>query len=502
MRRRFATLPDNHSFPFLLKACGRLSLSQKGQELHSLTLKLALESDVFVQNALVSTYSLCGLLQTARRVFDKVPASVRDVVSWNSMISGYLQRDCCWEALKVFVEMLADGSMRPDGVTFVSALTACGRIGFLDLGLKIHGLLARSAFLLDVVLGSSLVDMYAKCGQIENARKVFDRIPDKNVVCWTSLIGGYAHSHLFKEAIELFREMQVHGVKADAATVACVASACGHSGALDQGRWVHTHCERSGIHINLSTKNALIDMYSKCGDVERALQIFHELTERDVFSWTAMITGLAMNGQSDKALKLFSQMDMSGDVRPNEVTFLGVLSACCHGGFVDEGFHYFNDMTQSYKLTPRIEHYGCMVDLLGRANLLAEAGKFIRAMTIEADVVIWRSLLFACTCHGSIELAELSAERIEELEPRRCGGRVLLSNIYASASRWSDVNKMRKGMALQRIQKLPGCSFIEIDGVVHEFFVADGSHCQIKSIYETIIGINKVIQAEVFDPYI
>ena len=510
MRRRFKLLPDHHSFPFLLKACARLSLFQKGQELHSLTFKLGLQHNVFVQNALVSMYSFCGngaaFLHTARQVFDEIPLSVHDVVSWNSMISGYLLGHCYWDALKVFAEMLNMSVTdtirpRPDNVTLLSALTACGRIGFLDLGREIHGLLTRNAFVLDVVLGSSLVDMYAKCGQMEYARKVFDTIPHKNVVCWTCLIASYAHSHLFKESIELFREMQANGVTADAATIACVISSCGHSGALDQGRWVHTLCERTGIHFNLSVNNALIDMYSKCGDIQRALQIFHTLTlaERDVFSWTAMITGLAMNGLSDEALKLFSQMETSSVVKPNEVTYLGVLSACSHAGLVDKGFYYFNHMTQSYNLKPRIEHYGCMVDLLGRANLLAEAEKFIRAMPIEPDVVIWRSLLFACTSHGNIELAEFSAKRIEKLEPRRCGARVLLSNVYASASRWSDVNNMRKGMALRRIQKLPGCSFIEIDGVVHEFFVADDSHCQMDSIYEMIIKINRVIQVEGFE---
>ncbi|XP_075647006.1 pentatricopeptide repeat-containing protein At1g08070, chloroplastic-like [Castanea sativa] len=505
MRCLFGLFLDRHSFPFLFKACARLSLSHKGQEVHSLTFKLGLQHDVFIQNALLSMYSFCGLLHSSRQVFDEIPLSVRDVVSWNSMVFGYIQGRCYWDALKMFDEMLkCDVNARPDEVTFINALTACARIGFLDMGRKIHVLLVQNEFVLDVILGSSLVDMYAKCGQMEHARKVFDTILDKNVVCWTCLIAGYAHSHLFKESIELFREMQARGVTADAATIACVISSCGHSGALDQGRWAHTHCERSGIHFNLSVKNALIDMCSKCGDIQRALKIFHalNLTERDVFSWTAMITGLAMNGLSEEALSLFSQMEMSGGiVRPNEVTFLGVLSACCHAGLVDKGFHYFNHMTQSYNLKPRIEHYGCMVDLLGHSNLLAEAERFISAMPIQPDV-IWRSLLFASGSHGNIELAEFPAKRIEELEPKKCGARVLLSNVYASAWRWSDVKNMRKSMALRSIQKLPGCSFIEIDGVVHEFFVADDLHCQIYSIYETIIQINEVIQAEGFDPEI
>nr|XP_048334022.1 pentatricopeptide repeat-containing protein At1g08070, chloroplastic-like [Ziziphus jujuba var. spinosa] len=500
MRRRDSPLfPDNYSFPFLLKACGRCLFPQKGQELHCLSFKLGFELDVFVQNGLVSMYSLCGLMEEARRVFNLLPVFVRDVVSWNSVLSGYLQCERNEEALKVFVEMMEDGSVRPDQVTFVGVLTACARIGFLDLGRKIHGLVLGSGLLLDVFLGSSLIDMYAKCGKMEDARKVFDGISERNVVCWTSMIVGYAQSDSFKEAIELFREMQLRGVEADAATVASVISACGNLGALSHGRWVHSYSERWGALMTLSVKNSLIDMYSKCGDMERALQIFSELTNRDVISWTAMITGLAMNGESSRALHLFSQMAKSRDAMPNEVTFLGVLLACTHGGFVELGFVYFNAMSQSYKLTPRIEHYGCMVDLLGRANLLTEAEKFIREMPIQPDTVIWRSLLFACKTHQNMELAEFAAKKIEELEPRRSGMHILLSNIYASASRWKDVNKLRRDMALQGTQKQPGCSFIELEGLVHEFFAADCSHCQIDSIYKTVDGINKVIRFETLD---
>ncbi|CAN6713463.1 unnamed protein product [Malus baccata var. baccata] len=497
VRRRFPhLLPDNYSFPFLFKACGRLSLPHKGQELHCLAMALGLETDVFVQNGLVSMYSACGMLHCARKVFDLLPVSVRDVVSWNSIVSGYVQSNRNWDALQMFDEMLA--FTRPDNVTLVSALTACGKMGCLHLGRQIHGLVLASGFALDVFLGSSLIDMYAKCGRMDDARKVFDRIRNKNVVCWTSMIAGYTQSRLFKDAIELFREMQLDGVEADAAMVACVISACGRSGALGHGRWVHTYCERIGFYTNISVKNALIDMYSKCGDIKRALEIFHDMSNRDVFTWTAMITGLAMNGDSVGALEVFSQMEAS-DVRPNEVSLLGILSACSHGGFVDKGFHYFRAMTGIYNLTPRIEHYGCMVDLLGRANLLNEAEKFIGAMPIQPDVVIWRSLLFACRTYGNIALAEFVAKKIEELEPRKFESRVLLSNLYASASRWHEVSTMRKGTALQGSQKQPGCSLIEVDGLVHEFIVADCSHCQIDSIYETLRGMNKVIRSERFD---
>ncbi|KAL7181201.1 hypothetical protein ACSBR1_040136 [Camellia fascicularis] len=499
MRRSNRVIPDKYTFPFVLKACGRLGLIEKGLEIHCLSAKLGLEFDVFVQNALISMYFQCGFVEFGRMVFDMVPGLVRDVVTWNSVISGYVQSDCCANALKVFGELLDDCAVRPNEVTVVSALTACGRNGFLDLGTKVHGFSVVSGFDLDVFLGSSLVDMYAKCGQLEDARKVFDRIPNRNIVCWTSMIAGYVQSDLYKDAIDLFREMQVVGVRVDSPTIACVISACGHLGALHQGRWVHGYCERNHIEMNLPVKNALIDMYSKCGDIEKAVEIFHGITEKDVFSWTAMISGLAMNGQSDKALHFFSQMEMSNDVRPNEVTFLGVLSACSHSGFVDKGFYYFEAMTRCYGLTPWLEHYGCMVDLLGRANLLVEAVKFIKSLPIRSDVVIWRSLLFACRSHGNVELAEFAANKIEELEPRKCGARVLLSNVYASASRWSDVKRVRKNMFVHGTQKQPGCSLVEVKGLVSEFFVADSSHTQIDNISETIFGINKILQSDSFD---
>eukprot|EP00257_Ricinus_communis_P019729 XP_015578801.1 pentatricopeptide repeat-containing protein At1g08070, chloroplastic [Ricinus communis] len=494
-----ATLPDNYSFPFIFKACGRLLLLNKGQELHALSLKLGFECDVFIQNALVSMYSFCGQVEIARDVFDMVPVLIRDVVSWNSMISGYLQCERNGDALKVFGELLNDNFVRFDEVTLVNALTACGRTGFVNLGKKIHALIVVNGFVLDVILGSCLIDMYAKCAQMDNAREVFDKIPVRNLVCWTSLIVGYARLNMYKEGLELFRELQIAGVIADAALVACVVSACGHMGALAQGRWVHTYCERNGIDMNLSVRNALIDMYSKCGDIEKAHQIFNGMVKKDLFSWTAMISGFAMNGYSDEALELFAQVETCNDVKPNEVTFLGVLSACSHGGFVDKGFQYFKAMSQIYHITPRIEHYGCMVDLLGRSNLLNEAEKFIRAMPIQPDVVIWRSLLFACRCHDNIELAELASNEIEELEPRRLEARVLLSQVYASASRWSDAKKVRKFMPRQKLQKQPGCSFVEVNGNVQEFFSEEKSYGQMDIVYETNVQIHKVFRSEGFD---
>ncbi|KAM7272987.1 hypothetical protein ACFE04_027651 [Oxalis oulophora] len=491
-------LGDNYTYPFVFKACGRVGVLDKGQEVHCLTIKLGFEDDVFVQNSLVSMYCLCRKVAIARKVFDFIHVLVRDVVSWNSMISGYMQSGFSFDALKVFVEMLHDSYVRFNEVTLVSVLSGCGNLGFLKLGKNVHVLIIKAEFDMDAVLGSSLIDMYAKCGSMKDAEKIFEKVLDRNVVCWTSMIVGYTRLHLFKDAIELFRQMQLSGVVADAMLVASVISVCGNLGTLDQGRWVHSYCERYNIDMNLSVKNALIDMYSKCGDIDKAQEIFDGLSKGDVVTWTTMISGLAINGKSDEALSLFEKMENSSHVKPNEVTFLGVLSTCCHGGIVDKGFRYFRSMTENYNLIPRIEHYGCLVDLLGRANLLDEAQNFIRDMLVQPDVVIWRSLLFACRNHGNISLAEFAANKINELEPNGPGEHVLLSNTYASVSRWRDVDRIRKGAGVRKVPKQPGCSFVEINGIVHEFLAADDSHSQSHEIYETIFGINEVMKFDDF----
>ncbi|WOL03888.1 hypothetical protein Cni_G12608 [Canna indica] len=489
---------DNYSFTAVLKAVATLALPQKGEKIHSLSVKLGLEHDTFVLNSLIRVYFVCGFDAAARRVFDSAPDSSRDVVSWNSLISGYSQKGMRREALLVFGDMVRK-SIAMDMITPVSALIACGRIGGIGPGRKIHALVVTYGFDLNCYLGSSLVNMYAMCGRAEDARKLFDRIPERNVVCWTSMISGYTQSGQFRESIELFREMQMEGIRADDPTIASVVSSCAQLGALAQGRYVHKYCDVNNIGKLLSVKNALIDMYSKCGDIQRAFQIFQALTQRDVISWTSMISGLAMNGYSQEALDLFSKMELSGEVVPNEIVFLGVLTACSHGGLVGEGYHYFNRMIDAYGLMPQIEHYGCIVDLLGRASLLEDAYKFIKEMAIEPDVVIWRSLLFACRAKGNIELAEYAAARILELEPRKFGGHVLLSNVYAVSSRWTDVNRVRGVMSHSNIQKLPGCSFIELNGVVHEFLATDRSHHQSDNIYELLSVINRHLVSESYD---
>uniref|UniRef100_A0A0E0EZD5 HORMA domain-containing protein n=2 Tax=Oryza meridionalis TaxID=40149 RepID=A0A0E0EZD5_9ORYZ len=496
--RCFASMTlDNYSLNIAISAAARLPSVVVGSQFHVLSLKLSLASDTFVLNALINMYSSCNYPASARLVLDSAPQGASDVVSWNTIIAGYIRGGMPNKALQSFHQM-AKEQVRLDEVTLLNVLVACARTGAMKVGRLCHALVVLNGFEINCYIGSSLVSMYAKCGMVEEARRVFNRMPERNVVCWTSMIAGCTQSGRFKEAVDLFRDMQIAGVKADDATIATVVSSCGQMGALDLGRYLHAYCDGHGLGKELSVKNSLIDMYSKCGDVNKAYQIFRGLTKRDVFTWTVMIMGFAMNGLCVEALDLFAQMEGEDKVMPNEVIFLGVLTACSHGGLVEQGYHHFHRMSKVYNLVPRIEHYGCMVDLLGRAKLLAEAEQFIKDMPVTPDVVVWRSLLFACRASGQVRLAEYAAERIEQLEPKRCGGHVLLSNVYATTSRWVDVNNVRTGMDNSRTSKKPGCSFIEVDGCIHEFFAGDESHFETEAMNNTLFGINELLVAESF----
>jgi pentatricopeptide repeat protein len=451
---------DNYSLCAALSTAARLPSVVAGAQLHALSEKLGLGSDTFVLNNLINMYSTCSYPSAARSVLDSAPQGASDTVSWNTIIAGYVRGGLPNKALQAFSQM-TKGQVRLDDVTLLNALVACAKTCSMEVGKLCHALLVINGFEVNCYMGSSLISMYAKCGLVEDARMVFDQMPERNVVCWTSMISGYTQLGKSKEAVKLFRDMQIAGMKPDDAAIATVVSSCGQMGALDLGRYVHAYCDVHGLGKDMSAKNSLIDMYSKCGDIKKAYEIFRGLVKRDEFSWTVMIMGFAVNGLSGEALDLFAQMEEEGEVMPTEITFLGVLTSCSHQGLVEQGYHHFHRMSKIYSIAPKIEHYGCMVDLLGRAKLFAEAQQFIEDMPIAPDVVIWRSLLFACRACGEVGIAEYVAERIQELEPNMCGENVLLSNVYATASRWVDASKLRSRMHSRRVTKRPGCSFIE-----------------------------------------
>eukprot|EP01018_Ginkgo_biloba_P029665 Gb_20774 [translate_table: standard] len=488
--------PDEYTFPFVLKACAGLSALEEGKKIHHNIVRSGFRVDIFVATALIDMYAKCGSIDDARKVFDKM--STRDVVSWSAMIAGYAHNGRASEALTLFHQMQLE-DMKPNSVTFACVLPACAQLGAMQQGKLIHDYIIRSGFESDVIVGTALIDMYAKCGSLEIARKLFDKMSERNVVSWSAMIAGYAQNGHANEALKLFDQMQLLGVKPDSVTMVSVLQACAHLGALQQGKWIHDYIIRNHFEADVSVGTALIDMYAKCGSVEVARQCFDKMPKRNVISWSAMISGYGMHGHGDDALTLFSQMQETNTL-PDDITFISVLSACGHAGLVDEGWHYFNCMSQYYCITPRAKHYACMVDLLGRAGHLNEAQDFIKRMPLEPDAGVWGALLSACRTHGNIELGKRVAERLFGLEPENAGYYVLLSNIYATAGRWEDVATVRMMMKERGLKKTPGCSFIEFNKRVHAFLVGDRSHPQSEKIYATLETLNQQMEAAGYVP--
>ncbi|URE24797.1 PPR repeat [Musa troglodytarum] len=418
----------------------------------------------------------------------------------------------------------------PDQVILATILSACARTRNLTSGGAVHSYIVESNLSIDAHLQSALISMYSNCGSMHTAqrlyddmspknlvastamvfgyaklgkiavaRSIFDQMTDKDLICWSAMISGYAESDQPNEALKLFNEMQLLGVKPDQITMLSVISSCANMGAIDQAKWVHIFVDKNGFHQILSIRNALIDMYSKCGSLADARTIFDETAYKDVITWTSMITGFAMHGNGRSALAVFDHMILEG-VKPNGVTFISLLYACSHAGLVDEGRRIFESMIRDYRLEPKHEHFGCMVDLLGRARLLQEALEFIESMPFAPNVVVWGSLLGACRIHSDVNLGELVARRLLELDPNHDGAYVLLSNIYAKASRWEDVREVRNLMKNKGVIKEAGFSWIELNGHVHEFMMGDKSHPRSSEIYGKLDEVVKELELVGYAP--
>jgi pentatricopeptide repeat protein len=498
--QRTGVQPNQFTFASVLPACSSLASLEEGMEIHDEIIRSGYESDLFVGNALVDMYAKCGNIEKAREVFDKM--SQPDVVSWTALMTGYAlaghiadaselfakmpERDVwSWtvmiaayakhgfpaEALTLFHQMQQKG-IQPNQFTFAGVLPACANLASLELGAEIHKEITRRGFHINVLVANALIDMYAKCGNIETARDVFDKMSEPDVFSWTTMIAGYVQNESAEDALELFKQMQLTGVKPDEKSFASILPACANLGALEQGMEIHEEIIKRGYESDVFVASALIDMYAKCGSLEKARELFNKRRQQDVVSWTAMIAGYAMHGFGKEALELFKEMKHS-NISPNRVTLICVLSACCHAGLVDEGQRHFNCMSEQYHITPTMDHYSCMVDLLGRAGHLDEAEEFINKMPIKPDVSVWNSLLGACRLHNNVDLGEHVAERIFELNPKNATPYVLLSNIYAATGRWGDFEKVRKMMKDRELIKIPGCSWIEVNKEVHAFLVGD-----------------------------
>ncbi|XP_060198254.1 pentatricopeptide repeat-containing protein At1g31430-like [Lycium barbarum] len=493
--------PDNFTYPFVFKAIGELKMVKEGEKIHGYVLKSGVWFDNYVGNSVMDMYGLLGCVESLNKVFDEMPQ--RDSVAWNIMICGFVRCGRFENAVGVYKKMREESGVKADEATVVSTLSACTALKKLELGKEIHRYVVEEIGV-SVIIGNALVDMYCKCGCLMVARQIFDEMPMKNVICWTSMVSGYVNSgqldearELFErspirdlvlwtsmingyvqfnrvnDAMDLFRSMQMQRIKPDKYTLVALLTGCAQVGALQQGEWIHDYMKENRIAVTAVVGTSLIEMYAKCGCIEKSMKIFDELEEKDTASWTSIICALAMSGNTWKALELFSKMEQAG-IFPDDITFIGVLSACSHGGLVEEGRRYFHAMSRIYGIQPKLEHYGCLIDLLGRAGLLSEAEVMISQIPNkdnEIIVPIYGALLSACRIYGNVDVGERVAELLMEIESYDSSTHTLLANTYASAGRWEDVSKVRGTMRNLGVKKSPGCSSIDINGNVHEFIV-------------------------------
>ncbi|XP_044475125.1 pentatricopeptide repeat-containing protein At4g08210-like [Mangifera indica] len=454
---------DEFTLPCSLKACSSLGLLNIGKQIHCHVIKSGLERSCFTISALLDMYSNCNALSEAVRLFHQYLSydalASNNLAPWNSMLSGYVINEQNEAAASLLLQIHSSG-LYIDSYTFSSALKVCINFLNLRLGLQVHGLIVTSGYQLDYVVGSILIDLYAKLGNVKNALFLFHRLPKKDIIAWSSLIMGCAKVGLNLLAFSLFRDMVRSDFGVDQFVISSILKVCSSLASVGSGKQVHALCVKSGFNTEEVTLTSLIDMYLKCGQIEDGLVLFSYMPERDIVSWTGIIVGCGQNGRAKEAITFFNQMLQSG-LKPNEVTFLGVLSACRHAGLVREAWTIFESMKAEFGVEPHLEHYYCMVDLLGQAGCFQEARKLIADMPFEPDKTIWSSMLKACGTHKNIELVGVVAEQLIAASPEDPFIYVMLSNIYAELEMWDSLSKVRN--ACKKLgRKEAGMSWIEI----------------------------------------
>lgn len=475
--------PDRFTLTGVISACAEMENLSLGKQLHSCVIRSGLALDLCVGCSLVDMYAKCVALEDSGKVFNRMPD--HNVMSWTALISGCVRgsgRE--WEAIMLFRYMLLQGHVAPNCFTFSSVLKACANLPDFAFGQQLHGQTVKLGLSAVDCVGNSLVNMHARAGRVECARKCFNILFEKNLISCSA--GFDASVKILNSEEGLNCEIEYTGVvRASSFTFACLLSGAACIGTIGKGEQIHALVVKLGFGTNLCVNNALISMYSKCGNKEAALRVFNDMEDRNVITWTSIISGFAKHGFATKALELFYEMLETG-VKPNGVTYIAVLSACSHVGLIDEAWKHFSSMRHDHGVVPRMEHYACMVDVLGRSGLLSEVIEFINSMPFDADALVWRTFLASCRVHRNTELGEHAAKMILEREPHDPAAYVLLSNLYASEGRWDDVAAIRKSMKQRKITKEAGYSWVEVENQVHKFHVGDTSHPQAQEIYEEL----------------
>lgn len=514
----FATNTNTKSYQYqepeklasLIDQCRNI---EKLRQIHGILIRRGLESHPVMNFKLQHSYSSLGHVRASAALFNLTQNP--NVFSYTAIIRGHAINGLHEHALEFYVRMLTE-KVEPNAFTLSTVLKSCApetakvihchahkfgllsdtyvRTALIDIYTRGRDIfLARRLFdsVVDrnLVTWTSMITGYAKHGNVDEARLLFDRMEERDVVSWNVMIDGYAQHGKPNEAIVLFRQMLKAKMKPDEATMVAVLSACGQVGALESGKWIHSYLGYKATS-NHKVGTALIDMYSKCGSLEDASKVFNGIKEKDVIVYNAMIGGYAIHGFTREAMKLFEEM-VEIRLHPTDITFIGVLSACAHAGLISQGWDFFNSMKDEYGIQPKIEHYGCMVNLLGRGGHLDEAYDLIKNMTIDTDPVLWGALLNACRLHKNIHLGEKIVQLLLDRGLANSGTYILLSNIYASAGNWDGVARIRAMMKQSGVQKEPGCSSVEVNNKVHEFLAGDTKHPKSREIYLMLEEMNE-----------
>ncbi|OQU76896.1 hypothetical protein SORBI_3010G232700 [Sorghum bicolor] len=450
--------PSAHALSASAKACAVLRDLRAGACVHGTTVVRGYADDGVVLSALVDMYGHSGAPGDARRAFEEMRAP--DGICYTSLISAFVRNDWFDEALRWFQAMLATDGVYPDGCTFGSMMTALGNLKRARQGREAHAQVLTRGLCGNVIVESSTLDMYAKCGMMVDAQKVFDRMKVRNAVSWCALLGGYCQSGKHEMVLSLFRQMYTEDD--DWYSLGTLLRSCAGLSAVKLGKEIHCRFMRMRGCGDVIVESALVDLYAKCGAVEYAYRVFRRSSVRNMITWNAMICGCAQNGHGERAISLFDEM-VREEVKPDYVSFIGVLFACSHTGMVEEGRNYFNSMSKDYGIPPGIEHYNCIVDLLSRVELLEEAEDLVNKSQFRDDSSLWAAILGACATHTNPDVAVRVAKKMMELEPQYHLSYVLLENVYRTIGRWEDAVEVRRLMKSRKVKKEAGTSWIDVN---------------------------------------
>ncbi|GAB4824917.1 Pentatricopeptide repeat-containing protein At2g42920, chloroplastic [Ancistrocladus abbreviatus] len=506
-------IADHPHLTLLERNCNTMKDLKK---LHAHLIKTGLSKDTIAISRVLAfcIKSPAGDINYAYSVFTRIKN--QNIFSWNTIIRGFSQSSSPHNAIYLFIDMLVNSPIQPQRLTYPSVFKAYAQLGLAQEGSQLHGrviklglefdpfirntiiyMYANSGFLsdankifnedktFDVVAWNSMILGLAKSGKIDECRRLFDKMGSRTVVSWNTMISGYVRKGKLMDAFQLFEEMAEKRINPNEFTAVSLLNASAQLGALEQGEWIHRYICKNNFELNAVIVTAIVDMYCKCGAIEKARQVFEISPKRALSCWNSMILGLANNGYEDEAIQLFSELVLL-NIEPDDVTFLGVLTACIYLGCVHKARDFFWSMTRTYKIEPSIKHYGCMVEVLGQAGLLTEVEEFITSMPIEPDAIIWGSLLSACRKHGNVEMAKRAAKHARELDMNDSSGYILMANVYAASGQFESSVRQRISMKQHRILKERGCSSIEVGGVVHEFASGGRMYPEVQELIQVL----------------